>query len=274
MGTSIVEEQKRNFLQAIRQTSGNDWKVLVLDETSRKLLYNVVTEDDVLNCNIITIERIEDRREHQPETDAIYLLSPLPHIVEQLKADLARRRYRKGFLIWTSTLPRNLGQDIFSSDSRRQLIASTMDLNVSGSGNLSLDADVAGDVEADVSGSGDIVLKGKCKNFNSDVSGSGKVDLNMAIASEAEFGISGSGKILASGSASVVKAHISGSGKVLAANLTTDRCDIRISGSGDVEINVQTELDANISGSGTVSYKGNPSKVNSHASGSGKVSKM
>ncbi|KAK5938534.1 syntaxin binding protein 1 [Knufia obscura] len=130
MGTSIIEEQKRVFLQTIRQTSGNDWKVLVLDETSSKLLYNVVKEDDILNCNIISVDRLEDRRQQQPETDAIYLLSPLPHIVEQLKADLARRRYRRGFLIWTSTLPRNLGQDLFNSENRRQVIANTKDLNI------------------------------------------------------------------------------------------------------------------------------------------------
>lgn len=130
MATSILNEQNRVFLQTLKQTSGNDWKVLVLDENSSKLLYNVVKEDDILNCNIISIERLEDRRQNQPETDAIYLLSPLPHIAEALKADLARRRYRKGFLVWTSTLPRPLGQDIFSSEQRRQAIASTRDLNI------------------------------------------------------------------------------------------------------------------------------------------------
>lgn len=130
MATSILDEQNRVFLQTLKQTSGNDWKVLVLDENSSKLLYNAVKEDDILNCNIIGIERLEDRRQEQPETDAIYLLSPLPHIVEALKADLSRRRYKKGFLIWTSTLPRPLGQDIFSSEQRRQVIASTRDLNI------------------------------------------------------------------------------------------------------------------------------------------------
>lgn len=127
---SIIEEQKRLLLQTLRRTTGDDWKVLVLDETSRKLLYNVVKEDDVLNCNIISVEQLEDRREYNPETDAIYLLSPLPHIVEQLKADLGRKRYRRGFLIWTSTLPRSLGQDLYNSETRRQVIASTRDLNV------------------------------------------------------------------------------------------------------------------------------------------------
>ncbi|HOX81476.1 MAG TPA: head GIN domain-containing protein [Chryseolinea sp.] len=149
-----------------------------------------------------------------------------------------------------------------------------LDLNVSGSGSLKIEVDASGDLEADVSGSGDIDLKGKCKSFNSDVSGSGKVMMSVSVSEKADFGVSGSGRIMASGSAEKVKASISGSGKVLASDLVTNSCEVRISGSGDVEINVKTELDANISGSGTVSYKGNPSKVNSHSSGSGKVSKM
>ncbi len=149
-----------------------------------------------------------------------------------------------------------------------------LDLNVSGSGNLKMEVDASGDVEADVSGSGNLNLKGKCQSLNSDVSGSGRVSLAMNIAGKAEFGISGSGKIEASGTSSSVKTSISGSGKVLAANLETNRCDIRISGSGDVEINVKNEIDATISGSGSVSYRGNPSKINSHSSGSGKVRKM
>lgn len=159
-----------------------------------------------------------------------------------------------------------IGQSKFKADD--------LDLNVSGSGSLSMDVDASGDIEADVSGSGDINLKGKCKSFNSDVSGSGKVVLFATIDNSASFGVSGSGKIEARGSAENVKTNVSGSGKVLASDLQTNRCEIRISGSGDVEINVKNELDATISGSGSVSYKGNPGKVNSHASGSGKVRKM
>ncbi len=149
-----------------------------------------------------------------------------------------------------------------------------LDLNVSGSGSLQIEATANGNIEADVSGSGNVDLKGSCNNFDSDVSGSGNVELAITVRNQADFGVSGSGKIEASGSANEVKTHISGSGKVLAANLEADKCDIRISGSGDVEINVKTALDATISGSGSVTYKGNPSSVNSHSSGSGKVRKM
>lgn len=155
-----------------------------------------------------------------------------------------------------------------------KIVTGDLDLNVSGSGSLKVEIEASGAVEGDVSGSGNLIMKGKCRSFDSDVSGSGKVILTTAITETADFGVSGSGKIEASGSAGTVKASISGSGKVLAANLETNKCDVRISGSGDVEINVKNELDANISGSGTVSYKGNPNKVNSHASGSGTVKKV
>lgn len=149
-----------------------------------------------------------------------------------------------------------------------------LDLNVSGSGSLSLDVEARGDVEANVSGSGGVDLQGRFETFESDVSGSGTVILSATIVGTADFGISGSGKIQASGSADQVKTAISGSGKVLAADLRTNRCEVRISGSGSVEIDVTNELDANISGSGSVSYRGNPKKINSHASGSGKVKKI
>lgn len=155
-----------------------------------------------------------------------------------------------------------------------KITTSRLNLAVSGSGSLTIEADVSGDVDSDLSGSGRIDLKGKCRDFDTHVSGSGKIDLSITVAERANFGVSGSGKVRAAGTAQEAKATISGSGQVLASNLVVDRCDVRISGSGDVEINVNKELDANISGSGTVTYKGNPAHVNSHSSGSGHVRKF
>lgn len=149
-----------------------------------------------------------------------------------------------------------------------------LDLKVSGSGSLKIEADATGDVEADVSGSGSIELQGKARSFDSDVSGSGRVRIDETIAEAAAFGVSGSGKIEARGSSREVKTSISGSGRVYAADLETESAEVRISGSGSVEINVKSELDAVISGSGSVGYKGNPQHINSHSSGSGKVRKL
>lgn len=155
-----------------------------------------------------------------------------------------------------------------------KITGNDIDLSVSGSGSLQLDVDAKGEIEANVSGSGDIDLKGKCRSIESAVSGSGKVILTAAVSERVDFAVSGSGKIEANGSAESAKVSISGSGRVIAADMEVKRCQVRISGSGNVEINVKDELDASIAGSGSVAYKGNPSKVNSKSSGSGKVRKI
>jgi syntaxin-binding protein 1 len=130
MGTSIIDIQRGIILDSIRAISGNDWKILVFDERSRRLVNNVTKEDDILSSNIINIEQLEDRRDTQSGTDAIYFLTPLPHVVETLKADLNRRRYRRAFLVWTSNLPRHLRDELFRSESRQQLIADSRSLDI------------------------------------------------------------------------------------------------------------------------------------------------
>jgi Putative auto-transporter adhesin, head GIN domain len=155
-----------------------------------------------------------------------------------------------------------------------KITTNQLDLAVSGSGSLQTEVSASGEMEADVSGSGRIEVKGSCLSLNSNISGSGRINATLTITQNIDVDISGSGKFEASGSAKEIKTEISGSGKVYASGLEVDKCNVRISGSGDVEINVKSELDANISGSGTVSYKGNPSHVNGHSSGSGKVRKM
>lgn len=54
-----------------------------------------------------------------PDMDAVYFLSPLPHIVDCLLADFERRRYRRGFIIWAGTLPDQLERRL--DGARRQM---------------------------------------------------------------------------------------------------------------------------------------------------------
>jgi Putative auto-transporter adhesin, head GIN domain len=154
-----------------------------------------------------------------------------------------------------------------------KITVDNLDLSVSGSGSMRLAFAASGNVEADVSGSGDMDLKGSCTNFDSDVSGSGKVYVSASIKERADLGVSGSGKIQMQGNVRDVKAGISGSGRINAGELLAEKCDVRISGSGDLEVNVKEELEATISGSGSVTYFGEPKRVNTHSSGSGHVRK-
>lgn len=122
MGASIIDIQRDIILDTIRNTARGEWKVLVVDETSRKLIDNVVKEDDILNEQITNIEQIEHRRPINKDMDAVYILSPQPHIVDCIMADLERRRYRGTFLIWTSLLPPPLRERIDRSSIAREQI--------------------------------------------------------------------------------------------------------------------------------------------------------
>jgi syntaxin-binding protein 1 len=71
----------------------------------------------------IDVERIEDRRDMNPDMDAIYILSPQSHIVDCLLADLDRRRYKKSFLVWTGVLQPHMRRRIDSVPGGQQQIA-------------------------------------------------------------------------------------------------------------------------------------------------------
>ncbi|KAL1303569.1 hypothetical protein AAFC00_006937 [Neodothiora populina] len=127
---SIIDLQRHLILDVLRKTTRGEWKVLILDEYSRKLLENIIKEDDILNENITHIEQIEERRPTNRDVDAIYFLTPKPHIVDCLMADFERRRYRKTNLLWTSLLHPALRARIDKSTIAREQITLFRVLNV------------------------------------------------------------------------------------------------------------------------------------------------
>ena len=130
MGTSAIAVQQGIILDVVRSTAPAEWKVMVLDAGSRRLVESAVREDDILKENITNIEQIEDRRPMNPEMDAVYLLSPQPHIVDCLMADFERRRYRRSFIIWTSLLPPEQRSRLDQSRTARECIALLKVLNI------------------------------------------------------------------------------------------------------------------------------------------------
>lgn len=101
MGVSMIDVQRDTILNAIRDAARGDWKRLVVDKTSWQLILNVVKEDDILSEKIANIEHIERKRERDANMDAIYFLSPEPHIVDCIMADFEQRRYRRSIILWT-----------------------------------------------------------------------------------------------------------------------------------------------------------------------------
>ena len=123
-----------------------------------------------------------------------------------------------------------------------------------------------------VSGSGSFKGANKIESdfLSVNVSGSGDVELELE-AEQLHTAISGSGKCDYSGMAEQHTITISGSGNVHGYDLQTKRSNVHVAGSGNAQVWTSERLDVQISGSGNVIYKGSPTTINSHISGSGKV---
>jgi hypothetical protein len=103
-----------------------------------------------------------------------------------------------------------------------------------------------------------------------ELTGSGIIDLQDIDAIELDALLSGSGEIELWGIAGTGDLSIPGSGKIKAYHLEQDECSANISGSGDMYVFVYDFLDANISGSGNIFYRGNP-HINVKITGSGSL---
>jgi len=107
------------------------------------------------------------------------------------------------------------------------------------------------------------------RNMDITLDGSGEIDFAIDT-DNLDVELNGSGYIYLEGDLQTLDIEISGSGWVRSFDLESDNTDIRIEGSGSAEVNVVTDLDVFISGSGDVYYKGHPS-VNAEITGSGSV---
>lgn len=212
------------------------------------------------------------------------LLEKIETKVEGSRLIIRRKDMFKSWINWDDygkltawvTLPRLTGVSVSGSGKvigENRFKTGPLSVKVSGSGSIEMESE-SDETDTDVSGSGHISLKGAFTSVDADVSGSGRITLSGAISGTLSSAISGSGRIEASGTAKILRASVSGSGRVAGFGLGVERCYTKIAGSGNVEVTAEKEIDAEISGSGTVLYKGSPDHISSHTAGSGKVRKV
>jgi len=143
-------------------------------------------------------------------------------------------------------------------------------VNINGSGDVSLDLDVK-NLETKINGSGDVKISGVQGNFDLNVAGSGDFIGNDLRLDLCQIEINGSGDVKLSGTANKIKIRQSASGDVNLYNLPAESVEARTNGSGDVVVYVNGSLSANLTGSGDLTYKGDPKNVDVSATGSGEV---
>jgi putative autotransporter adhesin-like protein len=102
------------------------------------------------------------------------------------------------------------------------------------------------------------------------ISGSGDVRFDRLTATRVRCDLIGSGKVLLGGSVANQRIRVFGSGDYRAPDLRSQAATVSISGSGDVELWVERTLDARITGGGDIEYYGTPT-VTKSVSGSGSI---
>ncbi|MDQ2720183.1 MAG: DUF2807 domain-containing protein [Bacteroidota bacterium] len=119
----------------------------------------------------------------------------------------------------------------------------------------------------DIKGNGTIKNSSK---IDFDLSGSGDVEAQVDAPSIKVTG-SGSGNIKLAGKTKDFNCEVSGSGDVNCGGLQSENATVSISGSGNAHVFASVHLTASTSGSGDIFYLGNPQSPETHTSGSGSV---
>lgn len=129
------------------------------------------------------------------------------------------------------------------------------ELSVSGSGDMICETLVKTDeIDIKVSGSGSVRMrKLESREVNATITGSGDITLSGSSADQGEL-----------------DAVITGSGNFNAEEFPFAEVSVQITGSGSARVNALKELETMITGSGSVLYKGNP-KISANATGSGRT---
>ncbi len=126
------------------------------------------------------------------------------------------------------------------------------DLQVNGGGKIISENSIATDfITLGVAGSGSLDVDLKGNTIKAEVTGSGKLNLR--------------------GYATSLDAVMGGSGSLTGYACPVENAKIKLSGSGNAELNVTSQLDAVVMGSGNLKHKGNTKNVTKKVYGSGTV---
>lgn len=124
-----------------------------------------------------------------------------------------------------------------------------------------------------ISGSGDITTETdlNCENLKIKVTGSGDINISNLDATSSELYLTGSGDInLYGGNADYYTVKLSGSGDLNSFGFLCDAADVKVTGSGNANVYIFSSLNATLTGSGDVVYKGIPDVITT-STGTGSI---
>lgn len=129
-----------------------------------------------------------------------------------------------------------------------------------------------------IEASGACDIKGQTKVAGNEplsvgVSGAGEISLEVEVP-QVTANISGAGNIKLNGKTKDLSIDLTGAAEAKCFDLLAENTVVDISGAGDAEVHASVQLKADVSGAGTVKYKGTATNISQNVSGAGSVKKV
>lgn len=135
---------------------------------------------------------------------------------------------------------------------------------ITGSGDVDLKGAVHGErLDVSITGSGDVESDDLFyKEVNAVITGSGEIDLCTLKSDLVKAQISGSGDVELKGSTERLELILDGSGEIDAERLVANIVKASLAGSGDIICYASKQINADVAGSGEITFRGKPAIEN------------
>eukprot|EP00249_Psilotum_nudum_P019849 c27445_g1_i3 orf=1768-3075(-) len=112
--------------------SASDWKVLIMDEVTVKVMSYSCKMADITEEGISLVEDLNKRRQPLPALDAVYFIRPTRESVQKFRADMAGRSplYKRAYVFFSSPVQKDLLQTIKGDMTLLPRIAALREMNL------------------------------------------------------------------------------------------------------------------------------------------------
>eukprot|EP00245_Coleochaete_scutata_P005277 TRINITY_DN18717_c0_g1_i1.p1 TRINITY_DN18717_c0_g1~~TRINITY_DN18717_c0_g1_i1.p1 ORF type:complete len:662 (+),score=131.15 TRINITY_DN18717_c0_g1_i1:190-2175(+) len=126
------ERLLKDMLRSAKVPGTSEWKVLVIDEVTTKVMSTSCKMADITDEGISLVEDLNKRRQPLPALDAVYFIHPSRESVRKFIQDMGGKNalYRRAHVFFSSPLPKDLLQSIKNEPTVLPRIAALKEMNL------------------------------------------------------------------------------------------------------------------------------------------------